>query len=117
MKAELIGNIGREPEMRFTKGGAPVLSFSVADNVGKDKTQWVQVTLWEDLATVWQDTLKKGMRVEITGFLQLDTWEGRDGTKQSGLKLSAKTVGVIPKKESVADLQGSHTAEDDEEPF
>ena len=73
----ISGNIGREPESRYTPSGKQVLSFSVALWTGKDKdsgenrkTYWANVTLFDEVAAQYSDQLHKGMRVSVTGWVQ-----------------------------------------------
>jgi single-strand DNA-binding protein len=89
-KVILIGNLGKDPELRYTPGGAAVANFSIATNERwKDKsgqpqerTEWHNIVLWGRLAEIANDYLKKGSPVYIEGRLQTRTWEDRDGNKR-----------------------------------
>jgi len=77
-KVMIIGNLGRDPEMRYTPNGTPVTSFSVAvgrswttpDGERKEATEWFNVVSWRDLAEICNQYLRKGGRVYIEGSLQ-----------------------------------------------
>jgi single-strand DNA-binding protein len=89
-KVILIGNLGKDPELRYTPGGAAVVNFSIATNEKwKDKegnpqerTEWHNIVLWGRLAEIANDYLRKGSPVYIEGRLQTRNWEDRDGNKR-----------------------------------
>ena len=89
-KVTLIGNLGRDPEIRRFENGAVVAKFSVATNENyRDKsgewqkqTEWHDVVLWRYLAERAETTLKKGMMVYIEGKLTHRTWEDQDGNNR-----------------------------------
>jgi len=83
-KVMIIGNTGREPEMRFTPSGKPVTNFSVAVNsrVGEqDTTEWFNIVCWNKLAETCNQYLQKGQQVYVEGRLQTQTWEQDSETK------------------------------------
>ena len=89
-KVILIGNLGQDPELRYTPSGAAVTNFSIATNeVWKDKegnqqerTEWHRVVLWTRLAEIAGEYLKKGSKIYIEGRLQTRSWEDKDGVKK-----------------------------------
>ncbi len=89
-KVILVGNLGKDPEIKFTPQGTQVAKFSVAtsekfkgkDGQSQERTEWHNVTLWEGLAKVAGDYLKKGGRVYIEGRLHTHSWDD----KQTGQK-------------------------------
>jgi single-strand DNA-binding protein len=89
-KVILVGNLGKDPEIKFTPQGTQVAKFSVAtsekfkgkDGQWQERTEWHNVTLWEGLAKVAGDYLKKGGRVYIEGRLHTHSWDD----KQTGQK-------------------------------
>lgn len=91
-KATLIGNLGRDPEIRRTKSGEPVASFSLATTESwkdkttgerKDRTEWHNVIVWnENLVKVCEQYLKKGSKVYVEGKIATRDYEGRDGVKR-----------------------------------
>ncbi|OGO33064.1 MAG: single-stranded DNA-binding protein [Chloroflexi bacterium RBG_16_56_11] len=86
-KVMIIGNVGSEPEMRFTPGGKPVTSFRVATNwvytnpEGErlQETEWFSVVAWNRLAEQCNQFLAKGKLVYVEGRLRTRNWEGQDG--------------------------------------
>lgn len=86
-KVMLIGNLGKDPEVRYTASGTVVASFSIATSErikGKsgeweEKTEWHNITLWGKLAEIAKEYLTKGKTVYIEGRLQTRKWQDRDG--------------------------------------
>ena len=86
-KVMLIGNLGKDPEVRYTAGGTAVASFSLATTEkfkGKngdweEKTEWHNITLWARLAEIAGEYLSKGKTVYIEGRLQTRKWQDKDG--------------------------------------
>ena len=86
-KVMLIGNLGKDPEVRYTTSGTAVASFSIATSErfkGKsgeweDRTEWHNITLWGRLAEIAGEYLAKGKTVYIEGRLQTRKWQDRDG--------------------------------------
>lgn len=89
-RAQLIGNVTKDPEVRQTSGGQTVASFSVATNSSwvdktgqrQEKAEFHNVVVWGKLAEVAQAYLKKGRKVFIEGRMQTRDWEGEDGIKR-----------------------------------
>ena len=89
-KVILVGNLGKDPEVRHLESGVPVASFSLATsesykdrNTGERKTitEWHNVVLWRELAEVAEKYLKKGDQVYIEGKLRTRQWESENGTR------------------------------------
>jgi single-strand DNA-binding protein len=99
-KAMIIGNLGKDPEMRYTQGGQAVTQFTVAvnrnykDSSGewKEETEWFRVVAWGPLAERTAEYLRKGRKVYVEGRLQTRAWEGQDGQKRYTTELIANTV-------------------------
>ncbi len=129
-KVMLIGNVGKDPEMRFTPNGNPVTSFSVATNrIGpateggerKKETEWFSVITWNKLAENCNQFLTKGQKVYVEGRLQTRSWDGQDGQKHYRTEVVANTVLFLDKAGS-AQLPGEPPAsegsvEPDDLPF
>ena len=89
-KAILIGNLGRDPELRHTASGKPVATFTVAtnrswtgpDGSSQEETEWHNIVAWDRLAEICQQYLQKGRKVYIEGRIQTRSWED----KQTGQK-------------------------------
>ncbi len=97
----LIGNLGRDPVMRYTASGVPVTSFSVAvsrswtgsDGQRQEKTTWFSVTAWQRLAETCNQYLTKGQRVLVVGEIEEpNIWTDQSGAPRAGLNLRAQTV-------------------------
>ena len=94
-KVFLIGNLTRDPELRYTPGGAAVVKFGMAVNrtwttpTGEKKEEvcFVDVQAWARRAEVISEYCKKGSPLFVEGRLQLNTWEGKDGQKRSQLRV------------------------------
>jgi single-strand DNA-binding protein len=99
-KVIIIGNIGGEPEMRFTPNGKPVTSFRVATNwvsttpegERRQETEWFSVVTWNKLAEQCNQFLAKGRLVYAEGRLHTRTWEGQDGQQHSRAEVIANKV-------------------------
>lgn len=99
-KVMIIGNVGRDPEMRYTPGGKAVTSFSVAvsrrwttpENEVRDETEWFNIVAWDKLAETCNQLITKGRKVYIEGRLQTRSWEGQDGQKKYRTEVIAGTM-------------------------
>ena len=92
----LVGNVTRDPELRFTQGGAAVCSFGLAWNQrsqqGEDKAHFFDISCWRDLAENVAESLTRGMRVVVYGRLDYRTWEGQNGEKRAAVLIVADEV-------------------------
>ena len=99
-KAMIIGNLGRDPEMRYTPNGQAVTQFTVAVNRNykdasgewKEETEWFRVVAWAQLAERTAEHLRKGNKVYVEGRLQTRSWEDKDGQKRYTTELVANQV-------------------------
>lgn len=89
-RVELIGNLTRDPELRYTPNGAAVCTFGLAtnrtyisDGEKKEEVDFHRLVAWNKLAELCNQLLKKGHRVFISGRLQTRTWEGQDGQSRT----------------------------------
>ena len=103
-KVILLGNLGRDPELRYTPGGQPVANFSIAtseswnkkDGSGREeKTEWHRIVAWGRTAELCAQYLAKGRTVYIEGRLQTREWENKEGQKQRTTEVVANTVQFI----------------------
>jgi len=86
-KVMLIGNLGRDPEMRYTPSGKAVTSFSLASSRSwttsngerREATEWFNIVAWGNLAEICNQYLRKGSRVYIEGRMQTRRWENAEG--------------------------------------
>jgi single-strand DNA-binding protein len=99
----LLGNCTRDPELRYTPKGTPVVELGLAvnrtwteDGQKHEETVFVDVVLWNRLAEIAQQYLRKGSPVFIEGRLQLDTWEDRQtGQKRSKLRIVGENLQLL----------------------
>ena len=116
-KIMLIGNVGKDPEMRFTPNGVPVTSFSLAtsrtfsatDGERRQDTEWFTVIAWRKQAESCNQFLTKGQKVYVEGRLHSRAWEGQDGQKRFVNEVIADRVLFLDKK-AVAPLPSEETA-------
>lgn len=134
-KVTIVGNLGRDPEMRFTPSGQPVTSFPVATNrsyTGSDgqrvkETVWFRVSAWGKQAEAANNYLHKGSKVLVEGRLMADpasggprTYARQDGTTGASFELTAMTVQFLDSRaesEQTGDTDDMGTLSDDEIPF
>ncbi|MGH2349164.1 MAG: single-stranded DNA-binding protein [bacterium] len=99
-KVMIIGNLGADPEMRYTADGNALTSFRVAssrnfsgpDGERKEETEWFSVVAWRKLAEQCSQFLQKGRRVYVEGRLQTRSWDGPDGQKRYRTEVIAEKV-------------------------
>jgi single-strand DNA-binding protein len=110
----IIGNLGRDPEMRYTPNGQAVTQFTVAvnrnykDSSGewKEETEWFRVVAWAALAERTAEYLRKGRKVYVEGRLQTRSWDDKDGHKRYTTELVASTVTALdprPREDGAAE--------------
>lgn len=99
-KILIIGNVGTDPEMRYTPNGHPVTSFRVATNrtyttaegERREETEWFTVKAWRQLAEQCNQFVTKGMRVYAEGRLSSDSWVGNDGQTRFRNEITADRI-------------------------
>ncbi len=103
-KVLLIGNLGRDPEVRFTPGGTAVANFTLAtterwsdatSGERKEKTEWHRVVVWGKQAEIAGEYLRKGRQVFIEGSLQTREWTDRDGNKRVTTEIRAQRFQML----------------------
>jgi single-strand DNA-binding protein len=106
---ELIGWLGQEPEQRYTPSGVAIAEFAVAtkrpgsrDDNGERSydTDWIDVVAWDQLANTASEFLRKGSRVRVTGSLQVDKWEDRDGNKRKRFVVRADDLLMLDARQN-----------------
>jgi single-strand DNA-binding protein len=99
-KVMIIGNLGTDPEMRFTPGGQPVTSFRMAssrtfttpEGERKQETEWFTVVAWSKLAELCNQFLSKGRMAYVEGRLKTRSWEDKEGIKRFSTEVIANQV-------------------------
>ena len=117
-KAMIIGNAGREAELRYTPNGTAVSDFSVAVNTRRrgqsgdweDETEWFNVVLFGDQAERISQYVTKGKHVYVEGRLRTRNWEGDDGQKHYRTELLANTVQFLGSREDTGDYAPTNTS-------
>ena len=102
-KAILIGNLGRDPELRHTQSGQAVVNFSIAtsenwtDKSGEkqERTEWHRIVAWGKTGELCAQYLSKGRTVYVEGRIQTREWEDREGQKRTTTEINAQTVTFI----------------------
>lgn len=116
-KVMIIGNLGRDPEMRFTATGSPVVNFSVAvsrnytspDGERREETEWFNVVAWNKLAEICNQYLAKGRRAYVEGRLQTRSWQGQDGQKHYRTEVVANEVQFLDRQTVPFPEEGAET--------
>lgn len=99
-KVMLIGNVGKDPEMRYTANGSAVTHFSLAVNRNysskegerREETEWFDVVTWNRLAEICSQFLQKGRQAYVEGRLRTRSWDGQDGQRHYRTEVVAEQV-------------------------
>lgn len=133
-KVILVGNLGADPELRYTSNGAPVATFRIATNetwINRDgqkeeKVEWHRIVAWGKLAEICGEYLHKGSQVYIEGRIRSRSWEDRDGNKRYITEIWATNMQMLgaPRRDMETapetpspDSAGPDIPEDDDIPF
>ncbi len=111
-KVMLIGNLTRDPELRYTPQGTAVVTFSVATNRQwktesgemKDNAEFHRVVAWDKLAEICGKMLKKGIRVYVEGRLQTRTWQAQDGAQKSTTEIVISDMIVLDSRKATEEI-------------
>lgn len=123
-KVILIGNLGRDPEMRHTQGGRAVANFTLATNErwrdrdgnAQERTEWHRIVAWDRLAEICTEYLAKGRQAYIEGRLQTREWEDRDGNKRYTTEIVATNMQMLGRRESPGYEPAAQTSSAAEQP-
>ncbi|MFQ5876083.1 MAG: single-stranded DNA-binding protein [Acidobacteriota bacterium] len=99
-KVILIGNLGRDPEVRYTQNGTAVANFTLATNEvwtdrsgeRQERTEWHRIVVWGKQAEIVKEHLSKGKQVYVEGSLQTRQWDDREGNKRTTTEIRANRV-------------------------
>src|SRR4051812_26956670 len=102
-KAILVGNLGRDAEMRFTSGGTPVATVSLAtterftdrDGQKKEDTQWHRIVIWGKTAESLNEYLTKGKQIYVEGRIQTREWTDKEGQKVKTTEIRADRIVLL----------------------
>ena len=123
-KVILVGNLGRDPELRYTPQGTPVCHFTMATNERRkdksgemqDQTTWFRVTLWGRQAETASQYLTKGKQVYIEGRLRVEEYTDRDGKPRHSLEVNASDMQFIGGRADEAAAPRTQSAEPADRP-
>jgi len=111
----LIGNLTRDPELRYTPSGVPVCTLRLAvsrnfpNQQGEVEADYFNVIVWRNQAEKCAEYLTKGRQVAVTGRLQSRSWEGADGQKRSTIEIVADRVVFLGRRDRAEDVVGDLT--------
>lgn len=113
----VIGNVGRDPEMRYLQNGTPVCSFSVAvtrkwndrnTNERKEETTWYRVSAWRQLAETANQFVRKGMQIMVVGQVKATAYLDGSGQPASSLELTADNMQFLGSRDGAAQGSGGN---------
>lgn len=118
----LMGNLTRDPELRYTPNGQAVANFTIATNrvwkdaegEQKDSAEFTDVVVWGKVAENVANYLKKGRRVHVIGRLQTRSWEAQDGSKKYKTEVIANDVTFLDRKEGGSSFEGTDKIPEDD---
>ncbi|MCH6561833.1 MAG: single-stranded DNA-binding protein [Myxococcales bacterium] len=105
-KVILIGNLGRDPELRYTQGGQAVANFTLAttesitkrDGEREDRTEWHRIVAWGKLAEICGEYLSKGKQIYLEGRIQTREWEDKEGNKRWTTEIVARNMQMLGRR-------------------
>ncbi len=108
-KVILIGNLGADPEIRYTQSGTPVVNFRIAtterwkdkDGQQQEQTEWHSIVAWKRLAEICGEYLAKGSKVYIEGKLQTRKWQDQNGNDRYTTEIIAKDMKMLSPRGTV----------------
>jgi single-strand DNA-binding protein len=114
-KVILIGNLGKDPEMRHLEGGVARVNFSLAttetfkDKSGNriDQTEWHNIVLWRSLAESAEKLLRKGTQVYLEGKLQTRSWQDKEGNKRQITEVIGESFLILTRKDPATSQTGN----------
>jgi single-strand DNA-binding protein len=124
-KVMLIGNLGKDPELRFTGSGVPVATFTIATNESwkdqegnlQERTEWHNIVAWRKLAEICGEWLKKGKKVYIEGKIQTRSYDDKNtGVKKYMTEIVADSLIMLDGKSAGASAEGPSSAPSAPEP-
>jgi single-strand DNA-binding protein len=121
-KVMLIGNLGRDPEMRYTPSGKPVTSFSLAssrtwvssDGERREETEWFNVVAWGNLAEICSQHLARGQQVYVEGRLQTRSWEDNNGQRHFRTEVVANEMIILGNRVGYSAIEEEEFLSDEE---
>ena len=123
-KVMLIGNLGADPELRYTPAGRAVANFRMAttrqwttkDGEKREETEWHRIVTWDKLAEICGEYLKKGSSTYIEGRLQTRSWEDQSGAKRWSTEIVAGEMRMLGSRQATETQDSSSTPPPDDLP-
>lgn len=120
-KVILIGNLGKDPELKYLDGNIAKVNFSLAtsewhkDKQGNkvEQTEWHQIVLWRSMAESAEKLLKKGMQVYVEGKLQTRQWIDKDGIKRNITEIVGESFKLLQKREGLNNFSSDEHIDND----
>lgn len=105
----MVGNLGADPELRYTPSGRPVATFRIAttdvwtdaNGERQERTEWHRIVAWDRLAEICGEYLRKGSKVYIEGRIQTRVWEDQNGVQRYTTEIVARDMRMLDTKPSV----------------
>jgi single-strand DNA-binding protein len=124
-KVMLIGNLGQDPEMRYTPSGRPLTKFQMAvnrswtsaDGEKKSETEWFNIVAWGKLAEICNQYLTKGRRVYIEGRLHTRSWKDDNGSNHSSVEITAKEMIMLDEGSIEEETSDQESPSEEDYPF
>lgn len=122
----IIGNVGRDPELRYTQSGVAVCDFTVAvsrrwndraTNEQREKTTWFRVSAWRALAETVNQYVHKGMQIMVAGEVDASAFTGQDGQPRASLEITARDIKFLGRRGEVEEGQAEYPSEPEDLPF
>jgi single-strand DNA-binding protein len=122
----IIGNVGREPELRYTQSGVAVCDFSVAvsrrwtdrnSNEQREDTTWFRVSAWRGLAETANQYVHKGMQIMVAGRIGASAFIGQDGEARASLELTALDIQFLGRRGETSEDYQDYPSEPEDLPF
>jgi single-strand DNA-binding protein len=122
----IIGNVGRDPELRYTPSGVAVCDFTVAvsrrwndrtTNEQREKTTWFRVSAWRGLAETANQFVHKGMQIMVAGEIDASAFTGQDGQPRASLDLTARDIQFLGRRGETVGEPGELPSEPEDLPF
>ena len=118
-KVMLIGNLTRDPELRYTPAGTAVVSFGLATNRGwttesgekKEETEFHRIVAWNKLAELCSQLLTKGRKIYVEGRLQTRSWQGQDGVQRTSTEIVIDDMIILDSRRMEADMASTLSAQ------
>lgn len=113
-KAIIVGNLGADPEIRYTQSGSAVATFNVAtterwrdqEGQSQESTEWHRIVAWRKLAEICGEYLHKGSKVYIEGKIQTRKWQDQNGNDRWTTEIVAREMKMLDRRESGGGSQG-----------